>query len=384
MSKTQTLNDNIDKEVNRNKVIIQTSVVGIVTNVILASVKAVIGLMANSIAVVLDAVNNLSDALSSIITIVGNKLSRKLPNEKHPLGYGRIEYLTAMVIASIVIYAGITSCVESVKKIIHPEAADYSTISLVIIAIAVVVKVVLGRYVKSQGERVNSGSLIASGSDALFDAILSLSVLASALIFIFTGLSLEAYVGVLISIFIIKAGFEMLKDTVSDLLGKKNDNELTKQIKSLIRSEEGIHGAYDLVYDLVINDYGPEKKLASVHVELPDTMTVADLDSLTRKLEKKVYRETGVILTAIGVYSYNTQNDESAKIRDTILDKVKSHDWALQMHGFYVDIEAKEMRFDVVIKFGVNAQEALETIKSEAAELYPDFTIQVSPDIDLG
>ena len=172
----------------------------------------------------------------------------------------------------------------------------------------------------------------------------------------------------------------MLKDTVSDLLGKKNDNELTKQIKSLIRSEEGVHGAYDLV----INDYGPEKKLASVHVELPDTMTVADLDSLTRKLEKKVYRETGVILTAIGVYSYNTQNDESAKIRDTILDKVKSHDWALQMHGFYVDIEAKEMRFDVVIKFGVNAQEALETIKSEAAELYPDFTIQVSPDIDLG
>ena len=336
MSKTQTLNDNIDKEVNRNKVIVRTSVVGIVTNVILASVKAVIGLMANSIAVVLDAVNNLSDALSSIITIVGNKLSRKLPNEKHPLGYGRIEYLTAMVIASIVIYAGITSCVESVKKIIHPEEADYSTVSLVIIAIAVVVKVVLGRYVKSQGERVNSGSLIASGSDALFDAILSLSVLASALIFIFTG-------------------------------------------QTLIRSEEGIHGAYDLV----INDYGPEKKLASVHVELPDTMTVADLDSLTRKLEKKVYRETGVILTAIGVYSYNTKDDEAAKIRDMVSDKVKSHDWALQTHGFYVNIEAKEMRFDVVIKFGVNAQEALQTIQGEIQEMFPDYSIQISPDIYL-
>ena len=379
MSKMQTLNDNIDKEVNRNKVIVRTSVVGIVTNVILASVKAVIGLMANSIAVVLDAVNNLSDALSSIITIVGNKLSRKLPNEKHPLGYGRIEYLTAMVIASIVIYAGITSCVESVKKIIHPEEADYSTVSLVIIAIAVVVKVILGRYVKAQGERVDSGSLIASGSDALFDAILSLSVLASALIFIFTGLSLEAYVGVLISIFIIKAGFEMLKDTVSDLLGRQNDNELAKQIKTLIRSEEGIHGAYDLV----INDYGPEKKLASVHVELPDTMTIADLDSLTRKLEKKVYRETGVILTAIGVYSYNTKDDEAAKIRDTISDKITSHDWALQMHGFYVNLEAKEMRFDVVIKFGVNAQEALQTIQGEIQEMFPDYHIQITPDIYL-
>ena len=164
------------------------------------------------------------------------------------------------------------------------------------------------------------------------------------------------------------------------MLGKQNDNELAKQIKTLIRSEEGIHGAYDLV----INDYGPEKKLASVHVELPDTMTVADLDSLTRRIEKKVYRETGVILTAIGVYSYNTKDDEAAKIRNTILDKVKSHDWALQMHGFYVNFEAKEMRFDVVIKFGVNAQEALQTIQGEIQEMFPDYHIQITPDIDLG
>ena len=380
MSNKKTLNNIIDVEDNRNKVIVRTSIIGIVTNILLATVKAIIGLMANSIAVVLDAVNNMSDALSSIITIVGNKLSQKLPNEKHPLGYGRIEYLTAMTVASIVLYAGITSGVESVKKIITPETADYSTTSLVIIAIAVVVKFVLGRYVKAQGERVQSGSLIASGADALFDAIISLSVLAAALIFIFTGLSLEAYIGVLISIFIIKAGFGMLMDTVSDLLGKRADKDLSKRIKEILRSEESVRGAYDLI----INDYGPERKLGSVHLELPDTMTVAEFDKLTRKLETKVYCETGVLLAGIGVYSYNTQNDEAAKIRNEILNKVTSHEFVIQMHGFYVDTTAKEIRFDAVMRFGINAQEALQTIQSEVQEMFPDYRIQISPDIDLG
>ena len=380
MSNKKTHNNIIDVEENRNKVIVKTSVIGIVTNILLATVKAIIGLMANSIAVVLDAVNNMSDALSSIITIVGNKLSQKLPNEKHPLGYGRIEYLTAMTVASIVLYAGITSGVESIKKIINPETADYTTTSLIIIAIAVIVKFVLGRYVKAQGERVQSGSLIASGADALFDAIISLSVLAAALIFIFTGLSLEAYIGVLISIFIIKAGFGMLMDTVSDLLVKRADKDLSKRIKEILRSEEGVRGAYDLI----INDYGPERKLGSVHLELPDTMTVAEFDRLTRKLETKVYCETGVLLAGIGVYSYNTQNNEAAKIRNEILNKVTSHEFVIQMHGFYVDTTAKEIRFDVVMRFGINAQEALQTIQGEVQEMFPDYRIQISPDIDLG
>lgn len=380
MSNKKTHNNIIDVEENRNKVIVKTSVIGIVTNILLATVKAIIGLMANSIAVVLDAVNNMSDALSSIITIVGNKLSQKLPNEKHPLGYGRIEYLTAMTVASIVLYAGITSGVESIKKIINPETADYTTTSLIIIAIAVIVKFVLGRYVKAQGERVQSGSLIASGADALFDAIISLSVLAAALIFIFTGLSLEAYIGVLISIFIIKAGFGMLMDTVSDLLGKRADKDLSKRIKEILRSEEGVRGAYDLI----INDYGPERKLGSVHLELPDTMTVAEFDRLTRKLETKIYCETGVLLAGIGVYSYNTQNNEAAKIRNEILNKVTSHEFVIQMHGFYVDTTAKEIRFDVVMRFGINAQEALQTIQGEVQEMFPDYRIQISPDIDLG
>ena len=171
----------------REKAIVKTSVVGIVTNIVLVAFKAAVGLVSNSIAIILDAVNNLSDALSSVITIIGAKLGAKKPNKKHPLGYGRIEYLSSMLVAGIVLYAGITSLVESVKKIIHPEKADYSIVSLIIVAVAIVVKLVLGRYVKKQGKKHNSGALVASGSDALFDAILSASVLASAPLHSYSG-----------------------------------------------------------------------------------------------------------------------------------------------------------------------------------------------------
>jgi cation diffusion facilitator family transporter len=364
---------------NRSKVIVRTSIVGIVTNVILSAFKAAVGFVTGSIAVTLDAVNNLSDALSSVITIVGAKLSNKLPNKKHPLGYGRIEYLSAMVVAVIVLYAGGTSAVESVKKIIHPKEADYSTVSLVIIASAVVVKLVLGKFVKRQGERVNSGALIASGADALFDAILSLSVLASALIFITTGISLEAYVGIVISIFIIKSGIEMLKDTLDDILGKRNDREKVKQIKKILTSEPPVRGAYDVF----LNDYGPNKLIGSVHLELPDTMTVEELDALTRKLQTKVHKETGVTLTGVGVYSYNTGNNEAAKIRNNILHIVKAHEWALQMHGFFVDFEEKTIRFDVVLSFDIMPEEALEILNKDLSAAYPEFNIHIAPDLDI-
>lgn len=364
-------------EENRDKVIVRTSIIGILTNVFLAAFKAVIGIVSNSIAVTLDAVNNLSDALSSIITIVGTKLAGKLPDRKHPLGYGRIEYLSAMIVAGIVLYAGITSAVESVKKIIHPEKPDYSIISLVIIAVAVVVKIILGRYVKAKGEKVNSGSLVASGSDAMFDAVLSGSVLASAIIFKLSGLSLEAFVGVIIACFIIKAGIEMMRETLSEILGVRADKEKTDRIKALLSEDPEVRGAYDLI----LYNYGPDKDYASVHLELPDTMTAKEIDKLTRRLEKKVYRETGVILAGVGLYSYNTENDEAAAMQSEVRDIVLKHDWAIQLHGFYVDLDEKEMTFDVVLNFNISAKEAVQILYSELKEKYPSYDINVSPDV---
>ena len=381
MSKEQTeVSENIIQEsINRDKVIVKTSVIGIVTNIFLVIFKATIGLLSNSIAVILDAVNNLSDALSSVITIIGTKLANKLPNKKHPLGYGRIEYMSAMLVSAIVLYAGITSMVESVKRIFRPEAADYSIISLIIIAVAVIVKIVLGKYVKAKGEKVNSGALIASGADAMFDAILSASVLASAIIYFTTKVSLEAYVGVIISGVIIKAGIGMMSDTINDILGKRADAETTQKIKQLLVEEPEVRGAYDLI----IHNYGPNKNLASVHLELPDTMTVEQVDTLTRKLQNKVYHETGVLIAGMGVYSYNTKNDESAKIQNTILETIMKHNWVLQMHGFYADIAKKEIRFDVVMSFEIDAKEGLKILNDEVTKLYPEYKIQIIPDVDV-
>ncbi len=364
---------------DREKIIVRTSIIGIVANVLLAAFKAAVGLISNSIAVTLDAVNNLSDALSSVITIIGAKLGAKKPDKKHPLGYGRIEYLSSMIVAAIVLYAGITSIVESVKKIIHPEAADYSMVSLLIIAVAVMVKLALGRYVKKQGERANSGALVASGKDASFDAILSASVLASAVIFLIWGISLEAYVGVIISIVIIKAGIEMMNETLNDIIGQRSDAEISRQIRQLINEEPEIRGAYDLT----LFNYGPDKYYGSVHMELPDTMTIEEADLLTRRVQRKVFRETGVILTGIGVYSYNTTNEEAAEIRNNVQKTVLSHDWALQLHGFYVDTEKKTMHFDVVISFDIDYKEAIGIMMKEVQELYPDYSVQIVPDADI-
>ena len=370
-------NDNMADE--REKTIVRTSVIGIAANVMLAGFKAVVGLVSNSIAVILDAVNNLSDALSSVITIIGAKLGAKQPDRKHPLGYGRIEYLSSMLVAAIVLYAGITALVESIKKIINPEVAEYSTVSLIIIAVAIAVKLVLGAYVKRQGRKVNSSALVASGSDASFDAILSASVLASAIIQLLWSVSLEAYVGVIISAFIIKAGIEMMVETLNDIIGKREDAETTRELKRVICEEEQVMGAYDVT----LFNYGPDRNYASVHIELPDTMKVDEVDRITRRIQMDVYQKTGIILTGIGVYSYNTSDDEAARMRNTIQKAVLSHDWALQMHGFYADTDAKTIRFDVVMSFGVDHREALDTLYREIQALYPDYCLQIVPDVDV-
>ena len=364
---------------NREKTIVKTSVIGIITNLLLVGFKAFVGLISNSIAVILDAVNNLSDALSSVVTIIGAKLGAKQPDKKHPLGYGRIEYLSSMIVAALVLYAGITSLVESIKKIIHPEAADYSTVSLIIIGVAIAVKLVLGLYVKKQGKKVSSGALEASGSDALFDAILSASVLASAIVYLIWGVSLEAYVGVVIAGFIIKAGIEMMIETLNDIIGKREDAETTKELKEIICAEENVLGAYDVT----LFNYGPNKNYGSVHIELPDTLSVDDVDRITRRIQTDVFKKTGVILTGIGVYSFNTSDDEAAKMRNAIQKTVMAHDWALQMHGFYADTEKKTIRFDVVVSFEVDRKEALETLCGEVKALYPEYDILIVPDVDI-
>ena len=365
---------------NRDKVIIRTSVIGIIANVFLAAFKALVGLTANSIAIVMDAVNNISDAASSVITIVGTKLAGKEPNKKHPFGYGRIEYLSAMIISILVLYAGVTAFIESVKKIIHPEQPDYSVVSLVIVAVAVLVKIVLGLFVKSTGKKVNSDSLVNSGSDALLDSIISASTLAAAAIFLIFHVSLEAWLGAIIALVIIKSGFEMLKETLSKILGERVDAELARDIKKTILDYEEVNG----VYDLVMHNYGPDSYNGSVHIEVPDTLSADDLDKLLRKIQVNVYKTHNVILTAIGVYSYNTKDPEAVEARKKVNEIVSEIPNVIQMHGFYLDKAEKTVRFDFVVSFDAKDRgEVYKEVCSKVQSEFPDYILQVAMDTDF-
>ena len=367
-------------EASREKNIVKTSVVGIVANVFLAGFKAVIGLMTHSIAIVLDAVNNVSDAGSSLITIVGTKLAGREPDKKHPFGYGRIEYLSAMIISVIVLYAGITSFVESVKQIIHPETPDYSAVSLIIVAVAVAVKILLGRYVKGVGVRVHSDSLINSGEDATLDSIISASTLVAAGIFLIFHISLEAWLGAIISVVIIKSGIEMLRDTISRILGERNDAELARTIHDTVMSFPDVQGAYDLV----LNNYGPDRWNGSIHIEVPDTYSADRLDQLIREIAMKVLREHRVILTAIGVYSVNTTDEAVIQAKRQVEQIVLAHEHVRQMHGFYLLKEQNAMRFDIVIGFDAKDRRAVYTeVVADVQRAFPDYELQVAMDTDF-
>ncbi len=373
-------NDVMDGAKKRDAVIIRTSIIGILANVFLAAFKAVVGLASNSIAIVMDAVNNLSDAASSVITIVGTKLAGKEPDRKHPFGYGRIEYLSAMVISILVLYAGVTAFVESVKKIIHPDTPDYSAVSLIIVGVAVVVKIFLGRYVKSVGEKVNSDSLVNSGKDAMLDSIISASTLVAAAIYLIFHVSLEAWLGAIIALVIIKSGVGMLRETLSQILGERADAELAREIKASVVSYPQVSGAYDLV----LHNYGPDAYNGSIHIEVPDTLSADDLDKLIRTITVDVYKKHNVLLTAIGVYSVNTRNPEAVAAREKVTGIVMSHAHILQIHGFYYDQAEKKIRFDIVVSFSApDRHQVYSEVCADVQKAYPDFTLQIAMDTDF-
>lgn len=364
----------------RETAIVRTSAIGITANVALAAFKAAVGILSNSIAVTLDAVNNLSDAISSIITIVGTKLSNKKADREHPFGHGRIEYITTTVIAAIIMYAGISSLFKSIQDIMNPVTPDYSPLSLVIIAVAVLVKIILGRYVRSVGNRINSDTLIASGSDALFDATLSTSVLTAALIFIFTKISLEAYVGVVISGFIIKASIELLQGSIKEIIGMRPDAALSTLIYNIVKEDPDAEG----VYDLIIHNYGPDRFVGSFHTEVLDTTSAIEIDTMTRRLSTEIYKQTSgkIIIAAIGIYARNTTDNRIVKMRTEVTEMALAHEGVLQVHGFIADIENQFMAFDTVIEFGYDGKQIVHDIIHEVEAAYPDMNVSVLLDRD--
>ena len=363
----------------REKKIVQTSLIGILGNVLLVGAKAFIGFLANSISIITDAINNLSDALSSLITIVGTKLANKKPDKKHPFGHGRVEYLTSLAIAILILFAGGTAIYQSIMTLIEGRVAEYDYVSIIIISIAIVVKVGLGLYFRLVGNKVKSEPLKASGKDALFDALLSVATIIGIVTSIVWGINVEGYIGILIGLFIIKSGIEILLDGVSMIVGERADQEYVNKIKKIVCSFEGVQGAYDLI----INNYGTNKAIASVHIEVEDSLTARDIHHLTRSITEKVYMETGAVLT-VGIYAKNEGNERIKEIKSFISSLVKDNKHIKQLHGFYVDDEKKLITFDLVFDFECpKPEEVIKEITSKLKGAYPDFNYYIVQDTDF-
>lgn len=363
---------------NRSKIIIRTSLIGTLINIGLVVLKSIVGLVTNSIALILDAVNNLGDAFSSVITILGTKLSGKKPDSKHPFGYGRIEYFTSFIIGVFVLIAGITAMKEAVGKIITPEDANYSVVSIILIGIAVGVKLFTGLFVRATGKKINAKTLEDSGLDALMDSIVSFTTLVGALLNMIFGLRLEGWLGAVISLLVLKSAYEILSDTISTLLGTHGDIELVQQLKKKISSYDDVKGAYDLV----LHNYGPSKSIGTIHIEVQDNLPGKRIHEITRKIQDDIYKEYGIIMT-VGIYASNNSDSFSKEMHNTIAKVIKETEHVSNYHGLYINEEKKIINFDVVINFSSKNMEAAKNeVASKMKEFYPDYDFNLQFDIN--
>ena len=364
---------------NRSKKIIQTSIIGIITNLGLVVMKALVGFFANSISIIMDALNNLSDVLSSTITVIGTKLSQKKPDAKHPYGHGRIEYVTSLVIGFIILAAAGLAIYQSIMSIITPRDVKFDVLTIILISIAVLVKIALGLFFRRQGKKYNSEALRGSGIDALFDALLSFATLVSIVVYLIWQVNIEGYIGIIIGIFMLRSGIGVLRTSLSSIIGERTSKETSDAIKKLVCQNPQVLGAYDLI----VNNYGPERGIGSIHIEVGDKLTAKEIHPLTRSIAKQVYEQFGIIMT-IGIYASNSSDSEINKIKEAIRSELFSHPTIKQMHGFYCNQELKDITFDVIVDFeDKDAPKLIEEIKKNLGERFPDYHFYIVEDKDF-
>ena len=362
----------------RNKIITQTGAVGIIANVGLAIAKAIVGLIACSLPIVLDAVNSATDALSSIVTIIGVKLAGKPADKEHPMGYGRVEYLSALIVATAVFATGIITLRDSILKIIHPELAHYDLVAVIIIVASIVMKIWLGLYTRKRGKETQSDALDASGVDALFDAVVTGATLVGMFITMFWHITLDGWISAFISFVVIKSGWDMLKNIINEILGERIDPALAKAVRQEAESFKPVISAHDLYLD----SYGPNSMIGSIHLEVPATMTAAQIDRLSRQITKEVYLKHHIILTC-GIYGADPDSPQWRAFNQSIRDEVLRHPGALSMHALYVDHQTNQVTLDVVRDFSVtNVEEFRQQIIDSLKRLHPQYTYIVHVDVD--
>ena len=356
----------------RNKAIIRTGIVGAAGNLLLSVFKFAVGTVANAVSIKADAVNNLTDAMSLFITIIGTALSGRRPDRKHPFGYGRIEYLTALFIGMSIFYAGGVEVIHSVRRIIEPELNTYTPRGVAIVLIAIFVTIAIGIYTMRQGKKHSSMALKASARDAFDDCIGSAGTLAAALLYVRTGINIEAYVGLVISAMIIKTGIEILRETVSSLLGERVDVELAAAVKKSILSFPEVDG----VFDIVVHNYGKEKLVGSAHIEVTDVLRASWVDNLQRAITRKVQEDTGVEMLGITIYAENSRDEEAKAMKAHIKKAAATQDSVKGVYGIYIDKIDKVINFEIKFDYGADdADKVCEDINRQVHELYPEYRI---------
>ena len=321
-------------------------IVGIIVNIILFIIKLTVGLLVNSIAVIADAVNNLSDVGASMVTIFGFKLSSKPADKEHPFGHGRIEYISGLIVAFLVLMVGIEFIKTSIDRIKNPVVMQFAWIPFILLLISILFKVWLSKFYKTVGDKINSSALKASSIDSLSDVVSSSTVVVSLLISKFTTFPIDGYIGVVVSLVILYAGYNLIKDTLDPLLGVAPDEDLVKDIHKMLLSYECIDGTHDLM----VHNYGPGRIIASIHAEIPQDISVVKAHEIIDRAEKEISAELDINLL-IHMDPVTTKDEEILSAKNELMDVLDKFSYINSFHDFRVVGEGdyKNLIFDVVV-----------------------------------
>lgn len=358
---------------SREGTAVTVSGLNILVNLIFAAIKVVIGLAVSSIAIVSEGVNNATDSATSLITIVGTKLSAKHPTEKHPFGFGRIEYLTSLLISVLILFTGAELMESSVKRIFEPQEMSISYVTMAIIAVSALVKLALGLYTIKEGRRVDSSSLVALGTECRSDSVVSVITLVTALVFLVFHVSLDAYAGIIMSLIVLKAGFEVLKETLSDILGQAGEKELAQELYRIIRAEPLVLNAADMM----LHNYGPDAYSGSVNVEIDHSKTVGEVYAALHELQLRIMHEKHITMV-FGIYAVDRDHAQIRQLREQVAAFVREQKHVTSYHALYIHPNGKDLYVDLVVDYDLADWEALrKEFTSYMAELYPDKHLEL-------
>ena len=349
---------NIEEEKTRNSYVYLASIVGILCNLILSIIKISVGFISGSVSITADGFNNLSDMASSIITMVGIKLANRPADKEHPFGHGRMEYLSALVVAFMVMLVGVQFVKTSFERILNPVAVSFEIIPFILLLISLLIKLWLSRFNKFMGLKINSTALKAASVDALGDVFTSSCVLISFLAAKFTTLPIDGYVGLIVSAAILYAGYSLIKDTISPLLGEAPDEELVKKIKQGVLSYDNIIG----VHDLIIHNYGVGKCMASIHAEIPSNIDLVTIHEIIDSAEREISQKLNIYLV-IHMDPMCIHDDKINKVKGEVQEILLKYKTIKSMHDFRIT-EGKD-KINIIFDIEVNAYEVNTPDKEE-------------------